>query len=206
MVKNNLFRLTPVVSTAIVISTIAIVSTVSISVGISIISISISISTTLATDNTLVGVASWVKLTDSVNSSVIRKTKTNPISIRSIAITKISWLSISTTLANSLRRPGYKGGSSTGMSSNSRNKGTESITISIRTKSITVSKVSWLSVSISATLANITTAAKAGGLCVRSGDSWPVRVGIKEGRCGNNIPWVSFTRDSGGHGQTGGPM
>merc|ERR1719431_2267976 len=139
-----------------------------------------------------------------MNSSVVRKAKTNSISIRSIAISKVSWLSISTTLANSLRRPGYKGGSSTGMPSNTRNKGTESITISIRTESITVSKVSWLSVSISTTLANISTAAKAGGLCIRGGDSWPVRVGIKEGRCGNNIPWVSLTRDSGGHGQAGG--
>merc|ERR1712055_1014659 len=154
MVKNNLFRLTPVVSTAIAISTISIVSTTSISVGISVISISISISTTLATDNTLVGVSSRVKLADSVNSSVIRKAKTNSISIRTEAISKVSWLSISTTLTNSLRRPGYKGGSSPGMSSNSRNKGAESITISIRTKSITISKVSWLSVSISTTLAN----------------------------------------------------
>merc|ERR1719420_534611 len=118
-------------------------------------SISVSISTTLATNNMLEGMSRRVKLADAIGS----------ISVRGISIvSKVSWLSISATLSKSLRRPGNKRGSSTGMSSDTGNKGTETIAISIRTETIAIGKVSWLSLGISTTLANITTAPKTGGL------------------------------------------
>merc|ERR1711892_538594 len=100
----------------------------------------------------LEGVSSWVKLVDSVNSSIVRKTKRN--SMESISISQVSWLS--------------------------------------------------LRLSISATLAVMEgrTAAKTGGGRVRGGHSWPVRVGIEQGRGPDQVAWVS--RGGGGHGQAGG--
>merc|ERR1719187_198901 len=85
------------------------------------------------------------------------------------------------------------------VSSNTGDKWTKSIAISIRTK--TIGKICWLSLGISTTLA-IT--AIAGGLRVRGGDSWPVRVGVQECRSSIDKGRVSLGRDGGGHGQTRG--
>jgi len=85
-----------------------------------IVSISIGISTTLTTGNMLEGVSSWVKLVDSVDSSIVRKTKRNSISIKSI-----TRFSISTTLAKSLGRSGNEGGGGTGMSGNTKLRNAE---------------------------------------------------------------------------------
>merc|ERR1712128_339152 len=173
-----------------------------------IVSISIGISTTLATGNMLEGVSSWVKLVDSVNSSIVRKTKRN--SMESISIKSITRFSISTTLAKFLGRSGNKGGGGTGMSGNTKTMSIETMsmeTITISTGiAISIGKVSWLSISlsISATLAVVEgrTATKTGGGRVRGGHSWPVRVGIEQGRGTDQVAWVS--RGGGGHGQTGG--
>merc|ERR1712106_314105 len=157
-----------------------------------IVSISISICTTLATGNMLEGVSSWVKLVDSVNSSIVRKTKRN--SMESISIKSITRFSISTTLAKSLGRSGNKGGGGTRMSGNTKTMSMETITISTGI-AISIGQVSWLSISlsISATLAVMEgrTAAKTGGGRVRGGHSWPVRVGIEQGRGTNQVAWVS---------------
>merc|ERR1711956_60950 len=142
------------------ITTISITTIVSISIGI-------SISTTLATGNVLEGVSSWVKLVDSVNSSIVRKTKRN--SMESISIKSITRFSISTTLAKSLGRSGNKGGGGTGMSGNTKTMSIETMsmeTITISTGiAISIGQVSWLSLSLSATLAVVEgrTAAKTGG-------------------------------------------
>merc|ERR1719431_989079 len=112
-----------------------------------------------------------------------------PISVVSISI------SISTTLAKSLRRPGYKGGSGTGMSSNTQTIGTDTIAIGIGTEAI--GQVSWLS--ISTALANIATAAIAGGGGVRGRDSWPVRVGIVKSRDPIHVARVSLRTHGGKH-------
>merc|ERR1711892_1009210 len=119
------------------------------------ISFSISISTTLATGNMLEGVSSWVKLVNSVNSSIVRKTKRKSITIS----------------------PGI---------------------------TIAIGQVSWLGIGLSATLAVVEgrTATKTGGGRVRGGHSWPVRVGIEQGRGPDQVAWVS--RGGGGHGQAGG--
>ena len=145
------------------------ISTVGISIGpgISIaivsisISVSLSVSTTLATSHMLEGVTSWVKLVDTVNSSVVRKTKRNSITIKSI-----TRFSISTTLAKSLGRPGDKGGCGTRVAGNTKTMGMETIAIGIRIAiAMAIGEVSWLSISLSTTLAivSIGTAAKAGG-------------------------------------------
>ena len=145
------------------------ISTVGISIGpgISIaivsisISVSLSVSTTLATSHMLEGVTSWVKLVDTMNSSVVRKTNRNSITVKSI-----TRFSISTTLAKSLGRPGDKGGCVTGVASNTKTMGMETIAIGIRIAiAMAIGEVSWLSISLSTTLAivSIGTAAKAGG-------------------------------------------
>merc|ERR1712123_358712 len=139
------------------------------------ISIGISISTTLATGNMLEGVSSWVKLVNSVNSSIVRKTKRNSITIKSI-----TGFSISTTLAKSLGRSSNEGGSGTGMSGNTKTMSIKTITISPGI-TIAIGQVSWLGIGFSATLAVVEgrTATKTGGGRVRGGHSWPVRVGIE---------------------------
>merc|ERR1712086_746623 len=166
-----------------------------------IVSISFSISTTLATGNMLEGVSSWVKLVDSMNSSIVRKTKRNSITIKSI-----TGFSISTTLAKSLGRSSNEGGSGTGMSGNTKTMSIKTITISPGI-TIAIGQVSWLGIglSLSATLAVMQgrTANKTGGRRVRGGHSWPVRVDIEQGRGPYKVPWVS--RGGGGHGQAGGP-
>ena len=145
------------------------ISTVGISIGPGIsvaivsisISVSLSVSTTLATSHMLEGVTSWVKLVDTVNSSVVRKTKRNSITIKSI-----TRFSISTTLAKSLGRPGDKGGCGTRVAGNTKTMGMETIAIGIRIAiAMAIGEVSWLSISLSTTLAivSIGTAAKAGG-------------------------------------------
>merc|ERR1712123_203589 len=110
-----------------------------------------------------------------MNSSIVRKTKRNSISIKSI-----TRFSISTTLAKSLRRSGYEGGGGTGMSGNTKTMSIETITISTGI-TISIGQVSWLSIGLSATLAVMEgrTATKTGGGRVRGGHSWPVRVGIE---------------------------
>merc|ERR1711892_926771 len=160
--------------------------------------VSISISTTLATGNMLEGVSSWVKLVDSVNSSIVRKTKRNSITIKSI-----TGFSISTTLAKSLGRSGNEGSGSTGMSGNTKTMSIETIAISTGI-TISIGQVPWLSIGLSATLAVMEgrTATKTGGGRVRGGHSWPVRVGIEQGRGTDQVAWVS--RGGGGHGQAGG--
>merc|ERR1739838_593978 len=179
------------------------ISTISIT---TIVSISISISTTLATGNMLEGVSSWVKLADSVDSSIVRKTKRN--SMESISIKSITRFSISTTLAKSLGRSGNKGGGGTGMSGNTKTMSIETMSMESITIStgiaISIGQVSWLGLSLSATLAVMEgrTAAKTGGGRVRGGHSWPVRVGIEQGRGPDQVAWVS--RSGGGHGQAGG--
>merc|ERR1712086_74130 len=171
--------------------------TISITTIVSI-SFSISISTTLATGNMLEGVSSWVKLVDSMNSSIVRKTKRNSITIKSI-----TGFSISTTLAKSLRRSGYKGGGGTRMSGNTKTMSIETITISTGI-AVAIGQVSWLGIGLSATLAVMEgrTAAITGGGRVRGGHSWPVRVGIEQGRGPDQVAGVS--RGGGGHGQAGG--
>merc|ERR1712106_1196019 len=152
----------------------------------------------LATGNMLEGVSSWVKLVDSVNSSIVRKTKRNSITIKSI-----TGFSISTTLAKSLRRSGNEGGGGTGMSGNTKTMSIKTITISTGI-AISIGQVSWLGIGLSATLAVMEgrTATKTGGGRVRGGHSWPVRVGIEQGRGTDQVAWVS--RGGGGHGQAGG--
>ena len=164
-INYNRFKLT-IVSIAISMSISMVgISTVGISIGpgisIAIVSISISVSTTLATSHMLEGVTSWVKLVDTMNSSVVRKTNRNSITVKSI-----TRFSISTTLAKSLGRPGDKGGCVTGVASNTKTMGMETIAIGIRIAiAMAIGEVSWLSISLSTTLAIVTiwTAAKAGG-------------------------------------------
>merc|ERR1711892_1631942 len=111
------------------------------------ISFSISISTTLATGNMLEGVSSWVKLVDSVDSSIVRKTKRKSITIKSI-----TGFSISTTLAKSLGRSGNEGGGGTGMSGNTKTMSIETMsmeTITISTGiTISIGQVSWLGIGL----------------------------------------------------------
>ena len=166
-INYNRFKLT-IVSIAISMSISMVgISTVGISIGpgISIaivsISISVSISTTLATSHMLEGVTSWVKLVDTMNSSVVRKTNRNSITVKSI-----TRFSISTTLAKSLGRPGDKGGCVTRVASNTKTMGMETIAIGIRIAiAMAIGEVSWLSISLSTTLAIVTigTAPKTGG-------------------------------------------
>merc|ERR1719186_1247691 len=131
----------------------------SISIRISIVSIasiSLSISTTLATGNMLEGVtATGMELGHAMNGSIVRKTKTNSISVISI-----TGFSISATLAKSLGRSGYERGGVSRVSSNTKTMGIDSMM-----KTISISKIFWLSISLSTTLAVVKSGAtaKAGG-------------------------------------------
>merc|ERR1712123_162648 len=184
------------ISMAITISMAISISMVSISIRISIISIasiSLSISTTLATGNMLEGVTGGVELIDAMNGSIVRKTKRNSISVKSI-----TRLSISATLAKSLGRSGYEGCGTSRVSSNTKTMKTISISKGI---AVSISKISWLS--ISTTLA---TTAKAGRGAEGGGHTWPVGVGIIQSRGSKEISWLSIGRWGSGDscGQAGG--
>merc|ERR1712128_262400 len=122
-----------------------------------------------------------------MNSSIVRKTKRNSISVKSI-----TRLSISAALAKSLGRSGYEGGGSSRVSSNTKTMKTVSISKGI---AVSVSKISWLS--ISTTLA---ATAEAGGGAEGGGHAWPVGVGIIQSRGRKEISWLSIGRwGSGAH-------
>ena len=110
---------------------------IGISISISVVSISISISTTLATGNMLERVSSRVELADTMDSTIVRKTKGNSITIGKVA-------GFSTTLAKTLRGTGNKRSSSTRVGSNSG----KTITIDTRV-SIGIGKVSRFCTSLS---------------------------------------------------------
>merc|ERR1712002_993354 len=153
---------------------ISMISVSVVGIGISI-SLSISISTTLATCNMLERVSSTgVELADSMDSSVVWETDGNSV----VSVESISWLSASLA-PESLRRSGFKGGSKTGVGSNTG----KVVSISIGTESISIGKISWLSVSISAALVKVSwTASVASGGAVWGAYSRPVGVGVVEGR------------------------
>merc|ERR1739838_1290061 len=140
-----------------------------------------------------------MELGNAMNGSIVRKTKTNSISV--ISITRFS---ISTTLAKSLGRSGYERGGVSRVSSNTKTMGIDSMmkTISIsKGIAVSVSKISWLSISTA-----LATTAEAGGGAEGGGYSWPVGVGIIQSRGCKEISWLSIGRwGSGGScGQAGG--
>merc|ERR1712106_380793 len=91
-----------------------------------------------------------MELGNAMNGSIVRKTKTNSISVISI-----TGFSISTTLAKSLGRSGYERGGVSRVSSNTKTMGIDSM------KTISISKISWLCISLSTTLAVVKSGATA---------------------------------------------
>merc|ERR1739838_266755 len=149
-----------------------------------------------------------MELGNAMNGSIVRKTKTNSISV--ISITRFS---ISATLAKSLGRSGYERGGVSRVSSNTKTMGIDSMmkTISIsKGIAVSISKISWLSISLSTTLAVMKSGAttETGGGCVGGGNSWPVGVGIIQSWGCKEISGLSIGRwGSGGScGQAGGNL